>query len=160
MAFLITNKQYSYFFHQALPKIREGNILKSFFSASLGGLTDYAHQAKLVSDLEANGTNIEEYFKNKTEEESKLTESEIRERHYHHHHYGGGYGGGYGGYGGYGGGFGGGSLMPFLLGGLIGGGLGRASNRFGGGGGFGRGGGFGGGSYKTAMMMAALPKIG
>jgi hypothetical protein len=102
-----------------VPKITEGNLLKGFFSAGLGVLTNYAHDAKFIADLRANGTDPEEYFKNKAAEESKMTESEIRERHYHHHHYGGGYGGGYGGYGGFGGGFGGGSMMPLLIGGTL-----------------------------------------
>lgn len=60
----------------------------------IGSLTDYAHQAKLIQELEANGTNLDEYFKNRTEED--MGNSDTRERHHHHHYNTGYYGGGFG----------------------------------------------------------------
>jgi len=54
----------------------------------LGSLTDYAHEAKLIKDLEANGTNVEEYFKNRTEMEKNMSQTGYRETHHHHYHNG------------------------------------------------------------------------
>lgn len=81
----------------------EGGLLKTLFDFTLTSITDYAHESKFLQELEANGTNIEEYFNktygpNGTSATGQMSEYDRRynERYGYRPHGYGGYPGGYG----------------------------------------------------------------
>lgn len=119
----------------------EGALIKTLFDLGLTKLNDYANEAKFYQDLKKNGTDLEKLMQNETA--ANATQNQYNRRYYRrygydddgYYHRGGGFMP---------------IPIPIPMGGF--GGFGRSGY----GGGYG---GFGGGSYKTAMMMAAMPSI-
>lgn len=115
----------------------EGRLISTLFDLGLTTLNDYANEAKFLQELQKNGTDLNKLMQNETA--ANATANEYNRR--YHRRYGYGDDGYY---------RGGGGFMPIPI-----------PIPIGGFGGFGRSGygGFGGGSYKTAMMMAAMPAV-
>lgn len=63
---------------QVIKPMTEGTLIKILFDLGLTSLTDKAHEAKFIQDLEANGTNIEEFMKKAEANNGTMSEYDRR----------------------------------------------------------------------------------